>query len=136
MVVAAAEEEEEERRSFVAVAGSRWFGWEVVASRVGSESMVVAVAAEAGSTDGSCHSNAGLGGGGYCTPAAMATRAATVGRSLSCVLAGATVVARVAEVGRSWRCMEVVGLGCLEGEEGSSALRRSSRLLPCLNVVS
>lgn len=91
---------------------------------------------EAGSTDGSCHSNAGLGGDGYCTPAAMATRAAAVGRSLSCVLAGATVVAGVAEVGRSWRCMEVVGLGCLEGEEGSSALRRSSRLLPCLMLYS
>lgn len=51
MVVAAAEEEEEERRSFVAVAGSRWFGWEVVASRVGSESMVVAVAARNHGTD-------------------------------------------------------------------------------------
>ena len=85
-----------------------------------------------GSIDASCHSNAGLGGGGYCTPAAMAPRAALVGRTLSCFLAVASVVADVAVVGRSWRCMEVVGLGCLEGEEGSSALRCNSHLPPCL----
>lgn len=88
-------------------------------------------------TDASCHSNADLGDDGYCMPAAMARRAVVVvDRNLACSLAVSTVVAEVAvELGRSWHCMEVVGLGCLEGEEGSCALQRSSRWLPCLDVI-
>lgn len=57
-----------------------------------------------------------------------------VGRNPSCSLAVANAVAEVVVVApdRSWRCMEVADLGWLEGEVGSSALRCSSRLLPCL----
>ena len=67
-------------------------------------------------------------------PAAMAPLAAVVDRNPSCSLAVAKVVAEVVAalgLGRSWRCMEVAGHGCLEGEEESLALRCSSRLLPC-----
>lgn len=89
-------------------------------------------------SDASCRSNAGLGDVGYCTPAAMAPRAVVVvDRNLSwCSLAVARVVAVVAGLGRSWHCMEEVGLGWLEDEGESSALRRSSRSLPCLMLYS
>ena len=89
-------------------------------------------------SDASCRSNAGLGDVGYCTPAAMAPRAVVVvDRILSwCSLAVARVVAVVAGLGRSWHCMEEVGLGWLEDEGGSSALRRSNRLLPYLMMCS
>ncbi len=69
-----------------------------------------------------CRSNAGLGGDGYCMPAAMARPAAVVG-SYPSSLAGAMVDVEVAEFGHSWHCMEVVGLGCLEGGVGNSALQ-------------
>ncbi len=93
-------------------------------------------------TDVSCRSNAGLGDGGYCTPAAMAHRAVVVVDrnlsccSLACFLAVVKIVAVVAELGRSWHGMEAAGLDCLEDEEGSSALRRSTRLLPYLLLCS
>ncbi len=74
-------------------------------------------------TDMGCRSSAGLGGDGYCRPAAMAHPAAVVGSYPSCSLAGGMVDVEVAEFGRNWRCMEVVGLGCLEGGVGSSALQ-------------
>lgn len=114
--------------------GSRWFVGEVVGSRgsFGNGVVVVVVVADVG-TDANCHSNAGLDDDGCCTPAAMAPRAVVVlvDSNPSCSLAGAKVAAEVVELARSWHCMEVVGLGCLEGGVGSSALRRSSRLLPC-----
>lgn len=82
-------------------------------------------------TDASCHSNAGSGDDDCCMRAAMAPRAVMVDRYLFYSMAVMTVVAEVAVLARSWHCMEVVVLGCLEGGGGSSALRRSSRLLPC-----
>ena len=82
-------------------------------------------------TDASCRSNVGLGDCGYCRTAARARRAVVVDSNPSCSLAVAISVAEVAELARSSHCMEV-GLGWLEDEEGSSALQRSSRLLPCL----
>lgn len=60
-----------------------------------------------------------------------------VDRSLSCSLAVTNVVAEVVVVivfARNSHCMEEEGLGWLEGEAGSSALRRSSRLLPFLRL--
>lgn len=136
--------------------GSRWFVGEVLGSRgsfgngvvvvvAGSQAtlvsfayVLVGFAVERGDkpevgTDANCHSNAGLDNDGCCTPAAMAPRAVVVlvDSNPSCSLAGAKVAAEVVELARSWHCMEVVGLGCLEGGVGSSALRRSSRLLPC-----
>ena len=83
-------------------------------------------------TDAGCRNNAGLGNDGYCTPAAMACRVVAVGSDPSCFVDVAKVVVMPAELGRSWRCMVVVGLGCLEGEGGSFALQCSNRLLPCL----
>ena len=81
-------------------------------------------------TDAGCCSNAGLDDDGYCTPAAkapMPRRALTVGGNPSCsVGAVAKAAVKAAELGR---CM-AVGLGCLAGEEGSFALRCSSRLQP------
>lgn len=67
-------------------------------------------------------------------PAAMVV---LVDRSLSCSLAVTNVVAEVVVVvvfARNSHCMEEVGLGWLEGEAGSSALQRSSRLLPFLRL--
>ena len=141
------------RRFVAGVGGSRWLGWVVAGCRgsFGDRVVVVVAAAdlcqlyapckcacgehipEAGTGAGS-HSNAGWDDDGCCTPAAMAPLAAVVDRNPACSLAVANVVAEVVAVfglGRSWRCMEVVGHGCLEGEEESFALRRSSRLLPC-----
>ena len=82
----------------------------------------------------SCRSNAGLDDDCYCTPAAMAHRVVVVvDRNLFCYsLAVEKIVAVVAEFGRSWHDMEAVGPDCLEDEEGSSALRRSTHLLPYL----
>ncbi len=150
-----------EGMSYVVVGGSHWLGWEAVECRDSSgDRVVIAVVAnrhatyislcvwtwikwreedipEVG-TDVSCRSNAGLGDGGYCTPAAMAHRAVVVVDrnlsccSLACSLAVVKIVAVVAELGRSWHGMEAVGLDCLEDEEGNSALRRSTRLLPYL----
>lgn len=60
----------------------------------------------------------------------MARRAVVVDSNPSWPLAVVISVAEVAELARSSHCMEV-GHGWLEGEEGSSALQRSSRLLPC-----
>lgn len=115
--------------------GNRWIVGEVVGSR-GSFGNGVVVVAEVG-TNANCHSNAGLDDDGCCTPAAMAPRAVVVlvDSNPSYSLAGGKVVAEVVELARSWHCMEVVGLGCLEGGVGSSALRRSSRLLPCWRFV-
>ena len=83
-------------------------------------------------TEAGCCSNAGLDDDeGCCTPAArvpMGRRALMVGGNPSCsVDAVAKAVVKAAELGG---CM-VVGLGCLADEEGSFALRRSSRLQPC-----
>lgn len=84
-------------------------------------------------TGAGCHSSAGWGGYGCCTPVAMAPLAAVVDRNPAYSLVVANVVRGVVAalgLGRSWRCMEAVERDCLEGEEESSALLRSSRLLP------
>lgn len=78
----------------------------------------------------SSHNSAGLDDDGCCMPAAMVPRAAVADRNLSCSRAVAKVLVEVAEIGRNLHCMEVVGLGCFEGEAGNSAILRSSRLLP------
>lgn len=85
--------------------------------------------------DGGCRNNAGWGNDGYCTLAAMAPQVAAGESYPSCSVDVVKVVVMVAELGRSWRCMVVVGLGCLEGEGGSFAPRYSSRLLSCSDKI-
>ena len=91
-------------------------------------------------TGADCRNNAGWGSYGYCTPAAMARRVVVAESNPSCSVDVAKVAVKVAEPEpepvRSWRCMVVVGLGCLEDEGGSFALRCSSRLLPYSDIVS
>ena len=86
-------------------------------------------------TDADCHNNAGWGNDGYCRLAAMARQVAAAESYPSCSVDVAKVVVMVAELGRSWHCMVVVGLGCLEDEEGSFALRCSSRLLSYSDII-
>ena len=82
-------------------------------------------------TDADCRNSAGWGNDGYCTPAAMARRVVVGESNPSCFVDVAKVAVKVAEPEpvRSWRCMVVVGVGCLEDEGESFALRCSSRLL-------
>ena len=148
VAVAAAVVADGEGRRFV-VGRSRWLGW-VAVGRTGNSEDEAAVAGDCtkcqpyvhrtrgwgddepvAGNGASFHNSAGLGDVGCCMPAAMVPRVAVADRNLSCSLAVAKVVVEVAEIGRSLRCMEVVELGCFEGEAGNSAILRSSRWLPC-----